>query len=289
MRDRRRIGRACLSHDLEKNRAYEEVSRIAHELQKVGPEIVNLQIKNQVAILYSVDSSNAISFMPFERQEMGWVPGKAAGSYNAILTQLHDALYRANVGSDFVFPEAADFSQYKLLIVPCLYVADDELLKKISEYVRGGGHVLMTFKSGFANENSAVRWERAPGPLREAAGFTYQEFSNLESPLPLRDNPFQVSAENKVSTWAEFLQLTSAKPLAYYEHPFFGRWPAITRNQFGAGSLTYEGTKLSDGLQDAVVRGVLKEVGLESADQSLPAAVRVKHGTTGQESEFIIT
>ena len=154
--------KGVLSHDLEPNRAYAEVSRIAHELQKVGPEIVNLQIRNQVAILYSVDSSNAISFMPFERQELGWVPGKAAGSYNAILSQLHRSLYLANVGADFVFPETADFSPYKLLIVPALYVADDALLKKIADYVHGGGHVLMTFKSGFTNENSAVRWERAP-------------------------------------------------------------------------------------------------------------------------------
>ena len=152
--------KGVLSHDLEPNRAYAEVSRIAHELQKVGPEIVNLQIKNRVAILYSVDSSNAISFMPFERQqELGWTPGKAAGEYNAILSQIHRSLYQANVGADFVFPENADFSPYKLLIVPALYVADDALLKKISDYVHGGGHVLMTFKSGFTNENSAVRWE----------------------------------------------------------------------------------------------------------------------------------
>ena len=269
----------CLSHDLEPNRAYAEVSRIAHELQKVGPEIVNLQIRNQVAILYSVDSSNAISFMPLERQELGWVPGKAAGTYNAILSQLHRSLYQANVGADFVFPETADFSPYKLLIVPALYVADDALLKKISDYVHGGGHVLMTFKSGFTNENSAVRWERAPGPLREAAGFTYQEFSNLEHPLALKDNPWHVSAaDNKVSTWAEFLLPTSAKPLAFYDHPFFGRWPAITRNQFGSGTLTYEGTALSDGLQQAIVLDVLRESGLTSSDQDLPGPLRVKHG-----------
>ena len=272
--------KGVLSHDLEPNRAYAEVSRIAHELQKVGPEIVNLQIKNQVAILYSVDSSNAISFMPFERQqELGWVPGKAAGGYNAILSQLHRSLYRANVGADFVFPENADFSSYKLLIVPALYVADDALLKKIADYVHGGGHVLMTFKSGFTNENSAVRWERAPGPLREAAGFTYQEFSNLEHPLALKDNPWHVpDADNKVSTWAEFLMPTSAKALAFYDHPFFGRWPAITRNHFGSGTLTYEGTALSDGLQQAVVLDVLRDSGLTSSDQQLPEAVRVKHG-----------
>src|SRR4029077_12575594 len=155
----------------------------------------------------------------------------------------------------------------------------DALLKKIADYVHAGGHVLMTFKSGFTNENSAVRWERAPGPLREAAGFTYQEFSNLEHPLALKDNPWRVSAPaNQVSMWAEFLLTASAKPLAFYEHPFFGRWPAITRNQFGSGTLTYEGTALSDGLQQAVVLDVLRESGLTSSDQGLPEPVRVKHG-----------
>ena len=273
--------KGVLSHDLEPNRAYAEVSRIAHELQKVGPEIVNLQIKNEVAILYSVDSSNALGFMPFERQDgPGWVPGKASGSYNGILSQLHRSLYDANVGADFVFPDTADLSPYKLLIVPALYVADDALLKKIADYVHGGGRVLMTFKSGFTNENSAVRWERAPGPLREAAGFTYQEFSNLEHPLSLKGDPFRVAGNNnKVGTWAEFLQLTTAKGVAFYDHPFFGRWPAITRNQFGSGTLTYEGTMLSDELQKGVVVDVLREAGLTSADQDLPGAVRVKHGT----------
>ena len=277
--------KGVLSHDLEPNRAYAEVTRIAHELQKIGPEIVNLKISNQVAILYSVDSSNGISFMPFERQELGWTPGKAAGAYNAILSQLHRALYQASVGTDFVFPEevesgTANLSQYKLLLVPALYVADDALLRKISDYVHSGGHVLMTFKSGFTNENSAVRWELAPGPLRDAAGFTYQEFSNLEHPVALKDDPFHAGSEqNRVSTWAEFLQPTTAKPLAYYDHPFFGRWPAITRNQFGTGTLTYEGTALSDALQQAVVLDALHDAGISATDSGLPSTLRAKHGT----------
>lgn len=276
--------KGVLSHDLEPNRAYAEVSRTAHELQKVGPEIVNLKIENQVAILYSVDSSNGISFMPFEQESSGWVPGKASGTYSGILAQLHRSLYQANVGADFVFPEAirsgeTKLSNYKLLVVPPLYVADDALLKAISEYVHSGGHVLMSFKSGFTNENSAVRWELAPGPLREAAGFTYQEFSNLEHPLALKGNPFHVAGEeNKVSTWAEFLQPTTAKPLAFYDHAFFGRWPAITRNQFGSGSLTYEGTLLSDALQEQVVLDTLHEAGVPTPDSKLPTSVRAKHG-----------
>ncbi|WP_263350530.1 beta-galactosidase [Acidicapsa acidisoli] len=279
--------KGVLSHDLEPNRAYAEVSKTAHELEKIGPRLVDLKIKNQVAILYSVDSSNGITFMPYERGgSSGWVPGKAGDSYGGQIVQLHRALYDANVGADFVFPENADFSQYKLLIVPSLYVADDALLKKISDYVKGGGHVLMTFKSGFTNENDAVRWERAPGPLREAAGFNYQEFSNLEHPLALKGDPYHAGEENKVSAWAEFLQLEHAEALAYYDHPFFGKWPAITRNHYGSGELVYEGTQLSNALQAKVVLDCLKSAGLTSADQQLPASVHVKHGTNREGKQL---
>jgi beta-galactosidase len=69
-----------------------------------------------------------------------------------------------------------------------------------------------------------------------------------------------------------------AKPLAYYDHPFFGKWPAITANQFGAGSLLYEGTYLSDALQTAVLRSEIEKLGLAGPDQQLPAPVHVQHG-----------
>jgi beta-galactosidase len=94
----------------------------------------------------------------------------------------------------------------------------------------------------------------------------------------LKGDPFHANGENKVSTWAEFLQLTTAQPLAFYDHPFFGRWPAITANHFGSGTLTYEGTALSDKLQQAVVLGELRDAGLTGADQMLPSSIRVKHG-----------
>ena len=140
------------------------------------------------------------------------------------------------------------------------------------------GHVVMTFKSGFANENSAVRWVRAPGPLREAAGFSYQEFSNLEHPLALKGDPYHAGSANQVQHWAEFLMPEHAKAMAYYDHPFFGKWPAITENEFGRGTLLYEGTYLSNQLQTAVLRGALEKAGLTGPDQQLPPSVHAQHG-----------
>jgi beta-galactosidase len=164
--------------------------------------------------------------------------------------------------------------------VPPLYVASDELLQKLSEYVSNGGHVVMSFKSGFTDENDTVRAVRAPGPLRAAAGFSYQEFSTLREPLALRGDPYGVGAEaNKASVWAELLVPETAQPRAFYDHPFFGHYPAVTRNKFGAGTLTYAGTHLSDALQGKVLEEVLQLAGLTGSDQRLPSSIRVRHGT----------
>jgi beta-galactosidase len=191
---------------------------------------------------------------------------------------MYSALYRVNVGVDFVFPESTDFSKYQVVVVPPLYVASDELLTRLADFVRNGGHLVMAFKSGFTNEFDTVRWTMSPGPLREAAGFHYQEFSNLKAPLALKGDPFKVGIDNKVSDWAEMLVPEAAQPLAYYDHPFFGKYPAITRNRFGKGTLTYEGTMLTDKLQQQVLLDVLQLAGLAGPDQTLPPSVRVKHG-----------
>ena len=70
----------------------------------------------------------------------------------------------------------------------------------------------------------------------------------------------------------------TATPLAYYDHPFFGKYPAITENHFGKGMVTYEGTVLSDELQRKLLERVLDQAQLTGPDRKLPAAIRVKHG-----------
>jgi beta-galactosidase len=70
--------------------------------------------------------------------------------------------------------------------------------------------------------------------------------------------------------------LENAKAVAYYDHPFFGRWPAITENQFGKGTLLYEGTYLSNALQTAVLKDALGKAGISGAD--VPSKVHVQSG-----------
>src|ERR1017187_5585551 len=270
-----------LPHDLEPGRAYAEVARTAHELQRIGPRIVDLKASHPVALLYSNDSRRGTDYMPFlVSQPGGDMPWSHPGGYDVEMRRLYRALYRLNVGVDFVFPETADLSAYKVVVAPPLYIASDALLERLVDYVRAGGHLVLTLKSGFCAEYSTVRAAMAPGPLREAAGFPYQEFSNLAKALALKGDPFQAGAENRVSDWADMLLLDKAKALAYYDHPFFGKYPAITENPFGKGMLTYEGSVLSDKLQQKVLERVLEQAQLMGPDQKLPAVVRVKHGAS---------
>ena len=264
--------KGVLSHDLEPNRTYAEVTQVAAELKKLGPQLVDLRKDNKVAILFSADSANTLSYMPVSDHV----------NYMTVLKQMYDALYDLNVEPDFVRPEDSNLSRYQVLLIPPLYSASDRVLQQISDYVKNGGHVVMAFKSGFTDEHSTVRDAMAPGPLRAAAGFHYQEFTNLAESQQLTPDAFGVGEQNNYgSVWEEFLVPETASVVASFTDPYW-HFPAITRNQYGAGTLTYEGTFLTDALQRAVIDDVLKRARLTGPDQILPGAVKVRHGHNAQ-------
>jgi beta-galactosidase len=243
------------------------MTEVAGELKRVGPQLVNLKKENQVAILFSADSANAISYMPFSDRV----------NYQSILSQMWNALYDLNVEADFVQAGDASLARYRVLLVPPLYSASDEVLRQICDYVKVGGHVVMAFKSGFTDQYSTVRHEMAPGPLRPAAGFHYQEFTSLAEPVDLTPDPFQAGAENKASVWAEFLIADTAEVVASLDDTNW-RFPAITRNRYGSGTLTYEATVVTDKLQRAIVRDAISRAGIPCEDQNLPRTIRVRRG-----------
>lgn len=263
--------KGVLSHDLQPNRAYAELTQVAGELKKIGPKLVNLKKDNKVAIVVSTDSANALSYMPVSDSV----------NYMSVLYQMYGALYDLNVEPDFVQVGSAKFADYKVLLVPPLYSASDGELRELAEFVKSGGRVVLSFKSGFTNEFSTVRELMAPGPLREAAGFHYQEFSNLAEAGKLTPDAYKSGEQNQGSVWEEFLVPESAEVVESFADAYW-HFPAITRNKYGSGMLVYEATNVTDTLQREIVRDVLRQAGLTGADQELPIEVRVRHGRNGK-------
>lgn len=238
--------------------------------------MVGLKKRNKAAILYSHDSYHALEFMPYTYKE------------NYPIDLVHKSLYFQNIETDIIpCDKITDFSGYDLLVIPPLYVATDKLLEAIDRFVYEGGYVVMMHKSGYCNEHSAVRATCAPGPLRKACGFYYQEYSTINN-LKLKDDPFLLGKENCVSDWYEFLIPETATPLAYADHPFFGKWPIVTENKYGKGKLVYIGTYPSQGLLDKLVKQVAVEAGVISSDEyTFPVIVRSGINSAGKQLHYV--
>ena len=262
--------KGLLSHDFEPNPTYEEAQTIGKDFARIGKGLVHLKKNNEVAILFSNEALTAFNAFSF-----GW---GARENYNDVLRPLYDALYRMNVRTDFIDPSVSDLSRYKLLIVPALYAASDALLERLNTFVKNGGHIVYTFKSGFSDEYVKVRSSVQPGIIGEACGISYSQFT-IPQNVSLRDDPFQVGPEqNKVHTWMELLTPATAKVLAYYDHPVWGTYAAVTQNHYGKGVATYIGCMTTSALTEKIMQQALKEAGLWGPDQALYFPLITKTG-----------
>ena len=262
--------KGLLSHDFEPNPTYEEAQTIGKDFARLSKQLVHLKKRNEVAILFNNEALTAFNAFSF-----GW---GARENYNDVLRPLYDALYNMNVGTDFIDPSVADFSNYKLLIVPALYAASDELLERLNAFVKNGGHIVYTFKSGFSDQYVKVRSSVQPGIIGEACGISYSQFT-IPNQVSLKNDPYQVGPEqNKVHTWMELLTPTTAKVLAYYDHSVWGKYAAITQNRYGKGVATYIGCMTTPALTEKIMQQALKEAGLWGLDQALHFPLITKTG-----------
>ncbi len=77
--------------------------------------------------------------------------------------------------------------------------------------------------------------ETQPARLSEPAGAWYDEFSNLDAPVPVRGSAELPLDETATATaWAECLVADGADVLATYDHPHLGAWAAVTTRAYGA-------------------------------------------------------
>jgi len=260
--------KGLLSHDFEPNPTYEEAITIGRDFERLSSRLVNLKRTNQVAMLIS---NEALSAFDASRHVFGGI------TYNDVVRLMYDALYDMNIGCDMVAPSSDNLEAYRLLIVPALYAAPDSLLERLNRFVKQGGHIVYSFVSGFCDEHVKVRATRQPGIIEKACGIVYSQFT-LADRIALRDDPFNVGSENLLTGWMELLTPTTAKALAHYDHPYWGKYAAITHNEFGKGSALYIGCLLGQTVMAKTLEHAVKTAGLWGVDQELTFPLITKTG-----------
>lgn len=255
--------KGVLSHDFSENETYLEACRIGEEWNRIGNHLKNLQKKNRIAVFIDNNSLTGLSHFPLE------TTGKH--SYNAVLRWICDAFYHMNLEYDMISSAERDFSSYDYLVAPALYSASEELLTAISDYVKNGGHLIATFRSGFSDEQLKIYADTQPHILHECLGLHYDQFTypkNVKVVLAGTSNA--TDTESTAHDWMDLVTCDTATPVATYEHPAWGRYTAVAKNNYGKGSTLYLAAFFGEELLEQILRDYLAESGCTALTDDMP-------------------
>ncbi|GAB3877057.1 beta-galactosidase [Kibdelosporangium lantanae] len=234
------------------SRTFREVSALGAELRAYG-EILGSRPANDVALVLDWDNWWAL--------ELNSHPSNELTQMDALLTH-YRPLFEANIGCDVVHPDA-DLTAYRLVVVPNLYLTRDSV--NFANYVRAGGHLLMSFFSGIVDENDRVHIGGYPAPFREMLGLTIPELRPMLDSRPADILGFPATAE----VWMDEIVLEGASARGT-----IGDEPVLTRNEFGDGVAWYLGTRLDHESMRRVMDEVTGGADVRPVLRGLPAGVQ---------------
>ncbi len=271
--------KGVLSHDFSENETYREAVMIGSEWNKIGSHLKNLKKENKIAIM--LDNASLTGFSQFPLENAG------ANGYNTVMRWFSDALYRLNIEYDMISSKERDFSGYECLIVQALYSAPESLLLALDSYVRNGGHLITTFRSGFSDEYLKIYPDMQPHILHECFGLHYDQFTHPHHVdiVPVQNDIVTTAQEHfshsdnsavflnsSAREWMELITCDTAKPVLKYNHPAYERYAAAAKNRYGNGSTLYFGTMFENNeLLESVLLSFLHEAGFSGGDLSSDA------------------
>ena len=251
--------KGLLSHDLEPNPTYDEACEIGRELKRLSPRLSGLRKKNRIALIVSTNAVNALR----------WFATHGDLSYNDVVHWVYDALFELNLECDVLFAQEQDWSGYDLVIFPELYSIHNSMPERVRDFVAGGGTVFATFRSFVTDKHVKIYHDKLPHGLTDVFGMTYNQYTR----------PVNVSVDGaQAQYWMELLKPDQAEPVADYEHRYWGKYAAVTRNRYGKGTAWYLGTMLPPEALKKYLLEAVKDAGIPVPEAHWPVVIR--SGTT---------
>jgi beta-galactosidase len=268
-----------LPHSGKPGRTYAELSRLGGEFETAGDVVAGLEPDADITMVYSTPSKWLMQkYPPLSTPDGG--PDPAA--YHRIVDPFYRGAFDAGRQTRIVHIRQVTRStpaeaarRHPVLVVPALYLVDDATIDWLAAYAHAGGHLVLGPRTAYADHEARARQEPAPARLVEAAGVWHDEFSNLTHDIPVRSPTLTDHAT--ATRWVDGLTVVDADVLAEYDHPHFGRWPAITTRVHGAGRVTCVGTVPGRELARALARWLAPSA--VSGWRDLPASVTATTST----------
>jgi beta-galactosidase len=243
---------------------YDEVQQLGRELAAASSLLAGSAPVSRVAILSCYDSRWSVQAQPHHRDF----------DYVAHLEHYYRPLAAGNLGVD-VISAGAPLQGYRLVIAPALVIVTERQAARLSDFVKEGGHLVLTVRCGMKNGYNALLPLRQPGLLAELAGAQVEEYYALLDPVPVIGNWFTGTSQR----WAERLKVrdrdnTHVAARFGPSNGWLDDQIAITVRSWGRGLVYYVGAYLDEDAQQVLMDHIANMAGV-TAPLRTPAGVEV--------------
>lgn len=237
------------------NRKYDEYKKIAAEFKKIE-KFFPYKLQADVALAFSFPSQIASNYFPEQHDNQ--------------LQACFDLFYWRNMDARVVEISKSNLN-YKLLFVPGVAVMDDATAKKIRDFVKNGGTVVMTSNSAVVDESGQVFVSTRPGKLSDVFGIrigSYEETEALNeiSRKALTGKKLEFNYKNKTihteSSRFDVIDVKGAEVLGNITS-LDKDYPIITLNKFGKGKAIYVGLPAKAETLNLLVDDLINELSIK--------------------------
>lgn len=244
-------------------RIFQEMENLGGELEKLNGLILNGKTRAEVGILFDWDNWWALELCSGPTKDM---------DYLQQVTHYYKTFHEMNVPVDIVSFNG-DFSRYKVIVMPLVYMIKEGMAQKLKEFAARGGTVIATYMTGLADENDRCIFGAYPGPLRDLFGIWVEEtdalFPEERNGILLNDG----SGKFSCGFLCDRIHLDGAEAFGVYESDFYAGEPCVTANVYGKGRAYYLGSQPDEAFLRTFYESVCDEAGVSP----------VLHADTGVE------
>lgn len=267
-----------LEHHAIPGRRYDEVSQIGKEIQSIANTVTGSQVKPQIAIMQSYDTRFAFQVQP----------NNPRFGYEKHIQDVYHGFFDNHIPVGIV-SEKDPLINYKVVIVPAMYILTEETTTNLETFAAAGGIVVFTPRTGVKDESNTVVNMKLPGLVAQMCGIEIDEYISM--PID-QDNRVlfvvpEIEDEFPSSVWADVIEPKGASVVAWHVQDFYAKKPAATINQYKKGRVIYLGVMGDSNYYRSVARWISGLAGIEPL-MELPQGVEVSERWQGEKRLLFI-
>ncbi|MBR4067587.1 MAG: beta-galactosidase [Clostridia bacterium] len=230
--------------------------------------------KADVAILFAFDNEYAFKIQP---QTEGYY-------YLEQLQRLHRAFTGLGLNVDVIGQHEA-LDGYRIVCAPEMYVTEPAVVERLERFAQQGGTVIVTTRSGVKDAHNNAVMAQLPTAYCRMTGVRVAEYVPIGwDQIPVR---FKDGTDLPAKQWCDVLEVDTAQVLARYTGDYFAGSPAVTRNEYGLGTVYYIGTVGTQPLYDHVIRQAVELAELPYIPGIPPRVEITTRSGGGKEVRFV--